>query len=140
MADGCSMRKARAERRREGRARVLRQDARFLDHGGQSIRVPRRRRRARRAERTASQSRRAIHSLSREPQPGTATRAGRAPLRDSHLPLVPAKAGTRFSTTDWIPSISAFTRVHSAHLKGVYARLHGLWTGVTPLTTRYARE
>src|SRR6516162_6183010 len=40
MADGCSMRKARAERRREGRARVLRQDARLLDHGGQSIRVP----------------------------------------------------------------------------------------------------
>src|SRR5215831_12490165 len=95
MADGCSMRKARAERRREKRARVLRQDARLLDYGGQSIRVPRRQARARRAERAASQSRRAIHSLSREPQLGTATRASRAPLRDGHLPLVPAKAGTQ---------------------------------------------
>src|SRR5262249_54939891 len=47
------------------------------------------------AERAASQSRRAIHSLSREPQLGTATRASRAPLRDGHLPLVPAKAGTQ---------------------------------------------
>src|SRR5215813_2705918 len=79
--------------------------------GGQSIRVPRRRRRARRAERAASQSRRAIHPLSREPQPGTATRAGRAPLRASHLPLVPAKAGTQILKD----------RLDSQH-KRVYAR------------------
>src|SRR5262249_13794964 len=95
MADGGPMRKARAGRRRERRARVLRQDARLLDHGGQSIRVPRRRRRAGRAGRTDSQACRAIHPVSREPQPGTATRAGRAPLRASQLPLVPAKAGTQ---------------------------------------------
>src|SRR5215468_4989453 len=40
MADGGPMREARAGRRRERRARVLRQDARLLDHGGKSLRVP----------------------------------------------------------------------------------------------------
>ena len=33
----------------------------------------------------------------------------------------------------WIPGVSAFTRVHSPYLKGVYARLRGLWTGVNAL-------
>src|SRR6266566_5698536 len=40
MADGGRVRKACAGRRRERRARVLRQDARLLDHGGKSLRVP----------------------------------------------------------------------------------------------------
>src|SRR3989442_7941975 len=40
MADGSRVRKACAGRRRERRARVLRQDARLLDHGGKSLRVP----------------------------------------------------------------------------------------------------
>jgi hypothetical protein len=29
--------------------------------------------------------------------------------------------------------ISAFTRAHSPYLKGIYARLRGLWTGVNAL-------
>src|SRR5262249_40180077 len=33
----------------------------------------------------------------------------------------------------WIRRVSAFTRVHSPYLKGVYARLRGLWTGVNAL-------
>src|SRR6516165_6570953 len=33
----------------------------------------------------------------------------------------------------WIPSRSEFTRVHGPYLKGVYARLRGLWTGVNAL-------
>src|SRR5262245_18744512 len=45
MADGRPMRIARAGCRREIRALVLCQDARFLDYGGKSLRVPRRRRR-----------------------------------------------------------------------------------------------
>src|SRR6516164_728240 len=40
MADGGRVRKACAGRRRERRARLLREDARLLDHGGKSLRVP----------------------------------------------------------------------------------------------------
>src|SRR5262249_15306272 len=47
-------------------------------------------------------------------------------------PLVPAKAGTQPSALD-SRHISAVTRVHSPYLNSVYARLRGLWTGVTAL-------
>jgi hypothetical protein len=133
MADGGRVRKACAGRRRERRARVLRQDARLLDHGGKSLRVPSRRRRAWRAGRTASQCRRAIHPSSREPQPGTATRIGFAPRTVSWQAVPdPSRPGLtrasiakkRFNRKEALQSkrfcwvISAFTRVFRRAMPG----------------------